>query len=139
LNLDKEDHSIMVTQTCSEPAMQNRMEAAALFIHVRDNSIMLRLASSYLAKALQDEGIDNIRSLVSMREVDVMQLHCMQEVSPETATVHEVMSDLPLQQSHQTGVLLLVFLAYCNWRGKEENEHGTINERRLDLDYFKKF
>jgi hypothetical protein len=46
--------------------------------------------------------------------------------SPQQLTVDEVMSDLPLRQS-QTGVLL-VFLAYCNWRGKEANEHGPIND-----------
>jgi hypothetical protein len=113
----------------------------AAFIHVRD-TLMMRDATSYLTKALQVEGIDDISSLISMREKDVMLLHsCMQETAPATDTVDQVvMTDLPLKLS-QTRVLR-VFLAYCNWQSNPENQLRHINDDFIaitlqDMDDFR--
>jgi hypothetical protein len=87
-----------------------RSESMAAFIHVRD-TLMMRDASSYLAKALQVEGIDDISSLISMTKADVKSLHCLQETLAATDTVDQVrMTDLPLKLSGRSSSCLSCLL-----------------------------
>jgi hypothetical protein len=102
---------------------------------------MLSDSNSYLAKALLEEGIEDIRDLLCLTKEDVKSLHCMQETVAETEHVSQVMTDLPLRHS-QTGVLL-VFIAYVGWRSNPENQLGPISDDWLaitleDMDNFRR-